>query len=96
MRRASKEEGNVRLEVLQQHGRPDHFVLLETWKDQKALDAHGMATHTAQWREKLQPLRLSPFDERLHKGLALVPRWPHTPQEPRIRDPRRRSTVRQG
>ena len=39
-----KEEGNVRLEVLQQHGRPDHFVLLETWKDQKALDAHGMAT----------------------------------------------------
>jgi quinol monooxygenase YgiN len=66
-----KEEDNVRLEVLQQHGRPDHFVLLETWKDQKALDAHGMATHTAQWREKLQPLRLSPFDERLHKGLAL-------------------------
>jgi len=23
-----KEEGNVRLEVLQQHSRPDHFVLL--------------------------------------------------------------------
>jgi quinol monooxygenase YgiN len=66
-----KEEGNVRLEVLQQNGRPDHFVLLETWKDQKALDAHGMATHTAQLRDKLQPLRVSPFDERLHKGLAI-------------------------
>ena len=66
-----KEEGNVRLEVLQQNGRPDHFVLLETWKDQKALDAHGMATHTAQLREKLQPLRVSPFDDRLHKGLAI-------------------------
>jgi quinol monooxygenase YgiN len=65
-----KEEGNVRLEVLQQNGRPDHFVLLETWKDQQALDAHGMAMHTAQLREKLQPLRVSPFDERLHKGLA--------------------------
>ena len=36
-----KEEGNVRLEVLQQHGRPTISVLLETWKDQKALDAHG-------------------------------------------------------
>ena len=71
-REASRqEEGNVRLEVLQQSNRPDHFVLLETWKDQKALDAHGMATHTAQWREKLQPLRLSPSDERLHKGLAI-------------------------
>jgi quinol monooxygenase YgiN len=68
---SSKEEGNVRLEVLQQHDRPDHFVLLETWKDQQALDAHGMATHTAQLREKLQPLCVSPFDERLHKGLAL-------------------------
>src|SRR5437016_13601286 len=66
-----KEEGNVRLEVLQQNGRPDHFVLLATWKDQKALDTHGMATHTAQLREKLQPLRVSPFDERLHKGLAI-------------------------
>jgi len=66
-----KEEGNVRLEVLQQHSRPDHFVLLETWQDQKALDAHGMATHTVQLREKLQPLRVSPFDERLHKGLAI-------------------------
>jgi quinol monooxygenase YgiN len=65
------EEGNVRLEVLQQSGRPDHFVLLEVWKDQKAFDAHGAATHTTQWRDKLQPLRVSPFDERLHKGLAI-------------------------
>jgi quinol monooxygenase YgiN len=66
-----KEAGNVRLEVLQQSGRPGHFVLLETWQDQKALDAHGMTAHTAQWRAKLQPLRISPYDERLHKGLAL-------------------------
>ena len=66
-----KEEGNVRLEVLQQHSRPDHFVLLETWKDQKALDAHGKATHAVQLREKLQPLRVSPFDDRLHTGLAI-------------------------
>ena len=65
------EEGNVRLEVLQQSGRPDHFVLLEVWKDQKAFDAHGTATHTTQLRDKLQPLRVSPFDERLHKGFAI-------------------------
>src|SRR5215510_15379457 len=29
-----KEEGNVRLEVLQQNGRSGHFVLLEMWKEQ--------------------------------------------------------------
>lgn len=66
-----KEEGNMRLEALQQSGRQDHFVLLETWKDQKALDAHGMAAHTAQLHEKLQPLRVSPLDERFHTGLAI-------------------------
>jgi quinol monooxygenase YgiN len=68
-----KEVGNVRLEVLQQSGRPDHFALVEVWQDQQAFEAHGMAAHTRQWRERLQPLRNSPYDERLHKGLAIGP-----------------------
>jgi quinol monooxygenase YgiN len=66
-----KEAGNARLEVLQQHGRGDHFVLLEVWQDQAAFENHGKATQTTQWREKLQALRVSPYDERLHKGLAI-------------------------
>ena len=66
-----KEAGNVRLEVLQQHGRTGHFVLLEIWQEQQAYDAHGTATHTTQLRDKLQSLRVSPYDERLHTGLAI-------------------------
>jgi len=66
-----KDAGNVRLEVLQQSGRPDHFALVEIWQDQQAFEAHGKAAHTAQLRDKLQPLRVSPYDERLHKGLTL-------------------------
>ena len=66
-----KQTGNVRLEVLQQHSRADHFVLVEVWQDQQAFEAHGMAAHTRQLREKLQPLRVSPYDERLHKGLTI-------------------------
>jgi quinol monooxygenase YgiN len=66
-----KEAGNARLEVLQQHGRADHFVLLEVWQDQAAFENHGKAMHTTQLRDKLQPLRVSPYDERLHKGLAI-------------------------
>src|SRR5262245_61300000 len=65
-----KEAGNIRLEVLQQQGRLDHFVLLEIWQDQQSVDAHSTATHTAQLRDQLQPLRVSPHDERLHTGLA--------------------------
>ena len=66
-----KDAGNVRLEVLQQSGRPDHFALVEIWRDQQAFEAHGRAAHTAQLRDTLQPLRVSPYDERLHTGLAL-------------------------
>jgi quinol monooxygenase YgiN len=66
-----KEVGNVRLEVLQQSGRPDHFALVEVWQDQQTFEAHGRAAHTTHLRDKLQPLRISPFDERLHKGLAI-------------------------
>jgi quinol monooxygenase YgiN len=66
-----KESGNMRLEVLQQSGRPDHFALVEVWKDQQTFEAHGRAAHTTQLRDKLQPLRVSPQDERLHRGLAV-------------------------
>jgi quinol monooxygenase YgiN len=66
-----KDAGNVRLEVLQQHGRPDHFALVEVWQDQQTFEAHGRAVHTTQLRDMLQPLRVSPYDERLHKGLAI-------------------------
>ena len=69
-REASRnEEGNMRLEVLQQSGRPDHFALVEIWQDQQAHDAHAMAAHTRQFREKFQPLSGSLYDERLYKAL---------------------------
>src|SRR5471030_450693 len=33
------EDGYLRLELLEQFGRPGHFSIVETWKDQKAFDA---------------------------------------------------------
>lgn len=70
-REASRtDEGHVRLEVLQQRGRPDHFAIMELWQDQQALEAHAMAAHARQYRETLRPLCGSPYDERPHRGLA--------------------------
>lgn len=63
--------GYVRLEVLQQRGRPDHFAILEGWQDQQAFETHATATHTRQFHEALRPLRLSPYDERPHQGLSM-------------------------
>ena len=63
--------GQARLEVLQQSGRPGHFAIVEMWQDQKAFEAHGSAAHTRAFHERLQPLRVSPYDERLHTRLAM-------------------------
>ena len=64
-----KDAGNVRLDVLQQSGRPHHFALVEMWQDQQALEAHAMAAHTRQFRDKFQPMSGSLYDERLYKAL---------------------------
>ena len=71
-REASRQDaGNMRVEVLQQHGRPHHFVILETWKDQQSFETHTQAAHVAQFREKLQAVRNSPNDERVHTGFSV-------------------------
>ncbi len=61
-----KDKGIVRFELLQDRSRKNHFTMVEVWEDQAAFDAHLEAAHTKQFREKLQPMLGSPFDERLH------------------------------
>ena len=67
-----KEDGYVRLDLLEQIGRPAHFAVIETWKDQKAFDAHGMAVPVKQFRDALQPIRLSGYDQRPYKVLTVA------------------------
>ncbi|HEX4273992.1 MAG TPA: putative quinol monooxygenase [Bryobacteraceae bacterium] len=62
-----KEKGCTRFEVLQQDGRPNHLTMVGVWKDQKAFDAHDSSAYTKKFREGMQPLIGSPWDERLHK-----------------------------
>jgi quinol monooxygenase YgiN len=58
--------GVVRFELLQDNGRPNHFTIVSVWQNMKAFEGHEEASHTKQFREKLQPMLGSPFDERLH------------------------------
>jgi len=60
-----KDDGLIRLEVLQRTTPSNQFVILEIWKDQQALDAHAAAAHAKQFREKLTPILLAPVDDRL-------------------------------
>jgi quinol monooxygenase YgiN len=62
-----KEKGAVRVEAFVQVSRINHFTLVEVWQTRQALDAHEGSAHTKQFREQIQPMLGSPYDERLHQ-----------------------------
>ena len=62
-----KEPGNLRFEVVQQTNRPNHFTVIEIWKDAKAVETHSMAEPTRQFRDKLGPMSGALYDERMFK-----------------------------
>jgi autoinducer 2-degrading protein len=64
-----KDDGNLRFDVVQFSVRPNHFTVVEQWRDQKALDAHVAGEHTRQYRDDLQPLTGSPLDERVYTAV---------------------------
>src|SRR3989442_5730252 len=65
------EKGNSGTDFVQETGRPSRFVIVEFWKDQVSFEAHEKAAHTAQFRSKLKAIHNSPYDQRIHQGLAV-------------------------
>jgi quinol monooxygenase YgiN len=69
-RRSSlRDPGAEGFDLLQEIGHPNHFTLVEKWLDEKAYEAHNLAQHTLRFRDQLQPMLASPFDERVHSEL---------------------------
>lgn len=66
---SKKDPGEVRFELLLQDGRLNHFTIVEVWQTREAFEEHSSAEHTKRFREKIQPMLGSPFDERLHSLL---------------------------
>jgi quinol monooxygenase YgiN len=67
-----KEDGNLRLTVLQERGYANRFAVLEVWRDQAAFAAHGKAAQTLKFREDVRALRISPYDERAYGALFVA------------------------
>ena len=63
---SKKDPGVVRFDVLRQDSRGNHFLISEVWRSRKDFEAHTALEHTKQFREKLQPMLGSPYDERVH------------------------------
>jgi quinol monooxygenase YgiN len=67
---ASRQEaGNLRYDILQQGNRPNHLTLVEAWRDQRALEAHEAAAHTARFRDVSTPMSGALFDQRLYRAI---------------------------
>ena len=63
--------GCLSAELLQEDGRLNHFMIVESWREVTALDGYHAAREYLQFRATLQPSLASPFDER--RGRELVP-----------------------
>lgn len=64
-----KDPGLVRIEAGAEISRDNHISIEEVWENRKAYDDHVAAAHTRQFRQQLDPMLGSPYDERLHKSL---------------------------
>jgi quinol monooxygenase YgiN len=65
-----RDTGNTGADVFQQNARPGHFVVVEQWRDEASWKGHRGLPHTTQFHDNLAPLRVSPYDERSHTGIA--------------------------
>jgi quinol monooxygenase YgiN len=61
--------GNLQFDVLQIVSHPNHFTLVQGWRDREAFDDSLMAASTRDFRAKLAPLEGALYDERLYHAL---------------------------
>jgi len=63
---AQKAAGTVQFETFQRIGQSNHFAIVETWADTVARQAFVASPAAREFRGKIDPLRIGPYDERLH------------------------------
>jgi quinol monooxygenase YgiN len=62
-----RDHDNLRFEVVQQISRPNHFTVVEIWRDAKAVETHSMAAPTREFRDKLATMTGALYDERMYR-----------------------------
>lgn len=66
-----KDDGFQRIDFFEQVGKTAHFCITETWANGKDLDAHAASANTKDFRNKIDSMRLSEYDQRPYKTLSL-------------------------
>jgi quinol monooxygenase YgiN len=70
---ARKQAGNLAVDLLQEDGRPNRFMVFETWRDRAAYEANEKAAALAALRDKLKPIAPAPYDRRDYKAVSVGP-----------------------
>ena len=70
---ALKQPGNRGVDLLQQVGWPNRFVIYEAWKDQSAYDANQKAAPTAEFCAGLRSISNAPCDRRDYFVVSVGP-----------------------
>jgi quinol monooxygenase YgiN len=55
-----KDDGFQRIEFFEQAGRPAHFCIIETWANNKAIDAHAASESVRDFRTKIDLVHIRP------------------------------------
>jgi quinol monooxygenase YgiN len=63
--------GNAGINVLEETGRSNRFVVIGIWQDATVFENHKQAAHTMRFREDLKTIYTNPLDERVHHGFAV-------------------------
>ena len=69
---SSREMGHIRVDLFDQVGRPGHFAVVESWRDQSAFDAHAGSPATKQFQQAIEKIRVSGYDQRPYKALSVA------------------------
>jgi quinol monooxygenase YgiN len=71
---AQKAAGVVQFETFQRIGQSNHFAIVESWADTRAQEAFAASPATKEFRARIDPLRIGPYDERTHVALTVGPK----------------------
>jgi quinol monooxygenase YgiN len=68
---ARKQSGNLGVDVLQEAGWPNRFVIYEAWRDRAAYEANEKAAPLAALRDKLKTIATAPYDRRDYQPVSI-------------------------
>jgi quinol monooxygenase YgiN len=70
---SAREPGGAGVTLYREDAIPSRFVILETWRDQAAYDAHLMAPSVTDLAMKLRPIQAAPPHMLAHRGFSVAP-----------------------